>query len=350
MTWATKCPLFDASISGGQYIKSNTANNKLVGTGSASDDIPLAYLSTDGTLADNSDVKVPTQKAVKTYADGLAITLGTGDVVGPASSVDGNIVLFSGVSGKIVKESSTAISTDGTFAGNSDVLIPTQKAVKTYADTKIASSYLDTDGTLTANSDTKVPSQKAVKTYADTKMPSSYLDTDGTLSSDSDTKVPSQKAIKTYVDATGGSYQIVSNETSSDIGISAKMNLDDTIPQNIEGGEVITQAIMPTSATNILIIIANILVSTQSAADDVIVALFQDSAANAIAVTGAHVNIDAPTAITLIHRMVAGTTSATTFKIRAGGVTQIIHVNGYTTGRLFGGVSSTSLVIMEVKP
>jgi hypothetical protein len=66
MTWATKCPLFDASISGGQYIKSNTANNKLVGTDSASDDIPLAYLSTDGTLVDNSDVKVPTQKAVKT--------------------------------------------------------------------------------------------------------------------------------------------------------------------------------------------------------------------------------------------------------------------------------------------
>ncbi len=28
---------------------------------------------------------------------------------------------------------------------------------------------LDTDGTLAANSDTKYPSQKAVKTYADTK-------------------------------------------------------------------------------------------------------------------------------------------------------------------------------------
>jgi hypothetical protein len=31
-------------------------------------------------------------------------------------------------------------------------------------------SYLDTDGTLTANSDTKVASQKATKTYADTKL------------------------------------------------------------------------------------------------------------------------------------------------------------------------------------
>lgn len=35
------------------------------------DPIPLAYLDTDGTLAANSDAKVPTQKAVKTYADAL---------------------------------------------------------------------------------------------------------------------------------------------------------------------------------------------------------------------------------------------------------------------------------------
>lgn len=60
-------------------------------------------------------------------------------------------------------------STDGTFAANSDTYYPTQKAAKTYADTKVPTSYLDTDGALAANSDTKIPSQKAVKTYVDTK-------------------------------------------------------------------------------------------------------------------------------------------------------------------------------------
>ncbi len=39
-------------------------------------------------------------------------------------------------------------------------------------------SYLDTDGTLAANSDTRVPSQKAIKTYADLR----YLKTGGTIS------------------------------------------------------------------------------------------------------------------------------------------------------------------------
>ncbi len=55
-----------------------------------------------------------------------------GAVTGPASSVDANIALFNGTSGKIIKESSVAISTDGTFAANSDAKIPTEKAVKTY--------------------------------------------------------------------------------------------------------------------------------------------------------------------------------------------------------------------------
>lgn len=59
---------------------------------------------------------------------------------------------------------------------------------------------LDTDGTLSSNSDARVATQKAAKTYADTKLPSSYLDTDGTLAANSDAKVASQKATKTYID------------------------------------------------------------------------------------------------------------------------------------------------------
>ncbi|NTW62029.1 hypothetical protein HGB25_01290, partial [Candidatus Saccharibacteria bacterium] len=40
-------------------------------------------------------------------------------------------------------------------------------------DAQLKVADLDIDGTLAANSDTKVPSQKAVKTYADTKVPQS---------------------------------------------------------------------------------------------------------------------------------------------------------------------------------
>jgi hypothetical protein len=124
-----------------------------------------------------------------------------GAVIGPASAGSGNLVRYDGSGGKLVDDSGVSIDTDGTLAANSDAKLATQKASKTYADTKLPSSYLDTDGTLAANSDTKVASQKATKTYADTKIPSSYLDTDATLAANSDTKVASQKATKAYVDS-----------------------------------------------------------------------------------------------------------------------------------------------------
>lgn len=59
---------------------------------------------------------------------------GSGDVVGPGSAVDSNIVLFDTTTGKLIKDSGKAHSTDGTLASNSDAKIPTEKAVKTYVD------------------------------------------------------------------------------------------------------------------------------------------------------------------------------------------------------------------------
>lgn len=168
-------------------------------------------VSIDTTLGSNSDAKIPTEKAVKTYADALfaandamvykgaidasanpnypaadaghtyrisvagkigggagadveagdfitclvdGSAAGTqaavganwnitqanldGAVIGAAASVSGNFPTFSGVSGKLLADSGVAPSTDGTLAGNSDALIPTEKAVKTYADTTFA--------------------------------------------------------------------------------------------------------------------------------------------------------------------------------------------------------------------
>lgn len=60
----------------------------------------------------------------------------------------------------------------------------------------------DTDGALSANSDSKIATQKATKTYADTKIPLTYLDTDATLAANSDAKIATQKATKAYVNNT----------------------------------------------------------------------------------------------------------------------------------------------------
>ena len=170
----------------------------------------ISNKDTDNTLSANSDIKYPSQKAVKYYIDtlignanalvykgtidcsgnpnypaadagwnyvvsvsgkiggasGISVDVGdmllckvdssaagdqatvganwniiekniVGAVSGPDSSVDNNIAVFNSTTGKIIKDSGKIISTDGTLVNNSDNNIPTEKAVKTYADTKI---------------------------------------------------------------------------------------------------------------------------------------------------------------------------------------------------------------------
>jgi hypothetical protein len=78
----------------------------------------LEGFDTDVTLTANSDEKVASQKAVKTYVDKLVKSL-----------VDDSSELLEGL-----KEFSKAIDNDATLAANGDKKIASQKAVKTYVD------------------------------------------------------------------------------------------------------------------------------------------------------------------------------------------------------------------------
>jgi hypothetical protein len=62
-------------------------------------------------------------------------------------------------------KATVALDTDVTLAGDTDGAVPTQKAVKAYADSRAGDATIDTDGTMAADSDIVVPSQKAVITY-----------------------------------------------------------------------------------------------------------------------------------------------------------------------------------------
>jgi len=157
----------------------------------------------------------------------------------------------------------------------------------------------------------------------------------------------------TYVAAAAKKvFQTVHASTSAVATGTTVMVDDDTIPQNTEGNEVLTLAITPTSASNRLLITANIFHSAALTACNIITALFQDTTANALAAVAQEKPNDAnaPFLTTLTHVMVAGTTSATTFKIRAGangGGTWTL--NGWGGARRFGGVASTTLTITEIE-
>jgi len=129
--------------------------------------------------------------------------------------------------------------------------------------------------------------------------------------------------------------------------------LDDTIPQNTEGTEFITCAITPKSASNILWIVASILPTYYEAANAGGVALFQDTAADALAAVSVSYGVsNSMHASSFTYKMVAGTTSETTFKVRGGTTSGAYGINtqyGGTT-RIFGGVASTTLTIFEYTP
>ncbi len=130
--------------------------------------------------------------SVKMDESGLEFTTGgagSGDVVGPASAIDSDFVQFDTTTGKLIKDGGLSRDTDGTLAANSDSRIPSQKAVKTYADTKSLKAPAPTANDIAA-----------VDAGGNVIDSGKIFDIDGTLAADSDARVATQKAVKTYVD------------------------------------------------------------------------------------------------------------------------------------------------------
>lgn len=143
--------------------------------------------------------------------------------------------------------------------------------------------------------------------------------------------------------------QVVSTQTGAVATGTTIIPQDDTIPQITEGNEYMTLAITPTSATNKLEITVTGLFSN-NAEGRIILALFRDVGTNAIAVGVSSAGaVGIPMTGILKHTMVASTTSAITFRVRAGAVAAgTTTFNGAAGARLFGGVSASSIVIKEI--
>ena len=152
----------------------------------------------------------------------------------------------------------------------------------------------------------------------------------------------------------GSTIQEVNTQTGAVATGTTIMPVDDTIPQNNEGDEYMTLAITPTNTNNKLKIEIIASISHSGAAITCTAALFQDSTADALAAqshtlagAGASGYIET---LTLTHYMTAGTTSATTFKLRVGGAAAgTTTFNGFGGARKLGGVMASSITIKEIQ-
>lgn len=124
---------------------------------------------------------------------------------------------------------------------------------------------------------------------------------------------------------------------------------DDTVPQNTEGNQFQSVTITPTSAANVLDISAQLCLANSGTTPTITAALFQDSTANALAAAAQKTSAGYNLVLSLRYRMLAGTSSATTLKTRAGGsAAGTTTFNGSAGAREYGGVANSALVVAEI--
>ena len=148
----------------------------------------------------------------------------------------------------------------------------------------------------------------------------------------------------------GKILQVVeTNYTASASSVTA-IPLDNTIPQNTEGTQILSASITPASSSNKLYIQVSFPFVDADGARSVFAALFQDSTANALA--GGLVILvgsDYSNNIYFSHYMTAGTVSSTTFKVRYGPNTGTAYINRRGSNDAnYGNVCAARLVIMEI--
>jgi hypothetical protein len=258
------------------------------------------------------------------------------------------------------------------LAGTSQIkaLVPSvlQYILQHYSATKSTFGLvkIDTDSTLatTNASDLLIPTQKAVKVFFDTYGIANPMlqigdiiigiaggEPDRLVAGVLGSQLEMGSALPQWVNRGVAQFKYVEDGASLYVTPDS-IPFDDTIPQKTEGVEWKTLAITPKSTTNILMIEVNL---TVGVGGDAAVALFKNTGSNAIAATF----VSRPwgmrygTNLTLKHLIVAGTTSEIIFKVRVGvsdGYGSLM-INGRAAEnlRVFGGVSASSITITEFK-
>lgn len=152
----------------------------------------------------------------------------------------------------------------------------------------------------------------------------------------------------------GAALQVKSASTAATSTITTAMSAADSIPQKTQGGEVLTVSITPTASTNYLEVEAIVQCSGDTGSTGYIIgALFQDATTAAFAANIQHASsAQDPRQMVVRGRILAGTTSATTIRLRVGMATSgSVRINqAYAGGQLLGGVATTKLTVTEVTP
>ncbi len=169
---------------------------------------------------------------------------------------------------------------------------------------------------------------------------------------DTQTTAGTWAAAPTHVEtvtALPGVQSSVAGYYSATAALSIIIPLDDTIPQNTEGTQIISVQITPRWPTNRRRILFSAQSSNVSAGFAASVAYFVDNNASAFyATSNFPPGAGYLTALSGNHEDAFGTTAAQTISVRVGPSGGVCYLNGTSGGRIFGGANRAQLVIDEV--
>jgi hypothetical protein len=178
----------------------------------------------------------------------------------------------------------------------------------------------------------------------------SYMDSTQTTAGTWAQALTNEVQITATTPKTGSLLQCVTSATGALATGTTIIPGDDTIPQNTEGDQYMTQAITPSAAANLLEVDANLWLAN-TAVNIMYAVLFQDSTANALAssTAGTVAGANYAESASLHYTGVAMGVAATTFKIRAGGgAAGTTTFNGQNGVRQHGGVAASFLKVKEI--
>lgn len=150
----------------------------------------------------------------------------------------------------------------------------------------------------------------------------------------------------------GSVLNSVYTETTTYTQSTTTIPLDDTIPQNTEGVEILTGTITPYSTSSKIRVRVVVPIGSPNS-ESVTVALFRDSVAGALCAVASSESVSpGPEGVPLSYEYTPGSASAITFKVRVGaasGGAFGINGAGAPGTRIYGGVSRATMIIEEIK-
>lgn len=160
----------------------------------------------------------------------------------------------------------------------------------------------------------------------------------------------SAAAGRTALGFTGAIIDRAYAEYTANANLTTILPVDDTIPQDTEGTQILSVTLTPKSVTNRVRIRFRGEAVVDTAAVAAGAAIFSSASANALrSGYGAPYTNNAAVTLALEHEYVPGVTTALTFSVRAGpGSAAAMRFNGTTASRVMGGAMAATLVIEEI--